>query len=64
LVLLCASVTYAADFCITETSPPGLTYVGQNFKIPGKGKCKPWTGFVSLTAVPLGVPVHWYCLHG
>jgi hypothetical protein len=29
--------------------------------MPGKGKCKPWTGFVSLTAVPLGVSVHWYC---
>jgi hypothetical protein len=51
LVLLCASVTYAADFCIIESTFPNLTYVGQNFKIPAKGKCKPWTGFVSLSTL-------------
>jgi hypothetical protein len=50
LVFLAASVTYAADFCITESTFPGLTYVGQNFKIPAKGKCKAWIGFVSLGA--------------
>jgi hypothetical protein len=31
----------ASDFCITN----GDTVVGKNFRIPSKGKCKPWLGY-------------------
>jgi len=40
----------ASDFCITESTGLGLTFVGKSFKIPGKGKCKPWIGFVKSGA--------------
>jgi hypothetical protein len=36
------ALSHAGDFCIT-TGPN--TWVGKNFKIPGKGKCHPWAGF-------------------
>ena len=39
-----APVAYAADLCITVTPNDSTKYVGKGFRVPGKGKCKPWNG--------------------
>ena len=49
VLLLVPQVTLAADFCLT--SPP---LVGKSFKIPSKGKCKQFVGFLRT-----GVPGAW-----
>jgi len=49
IVALATTPAHAGgDFCITETSPPNLQYIGQKFSIPARGKCKPWLGFSLL----------------
>jgi len=39
-----APAAYAADFCITVSPNDSTKYVGKGFRVPGKGKCKPWNG--------------------
>jgi len=40
VLLLAPQIMHAADFCLVN--PP---LVGKGFKIPSKGKCKPFLGF-------------------
>jgi hypothetical protein len=42
----------AADFCIDEG---GSIFVGQAFKVPGKGKCKTWKGFLLVPGLPVAI---------
>ena len=63
-VLMLSVVAEAKDFCVQadETASSHTLFVGKNFSVPGKGKCKPWLGFVSGfwhnsagTTAPLGL---------
>jgi hypothetical protein len=57
-VCLAPTASWAADYCLTFPSAPSYLLVGRNFKIPGKGKCKQWTGFTpqnSLNSPTSGV---------
>ncbi len=46
VALAAGSASAGGDFCITETDPPSFQYVTQKFSIPGRGKCKPWLGYM------------------
>lgn len=49
MLVLVPGVSQAKDYCIGFTGFPGSEFVGRGFTIPGKGQCKPFTGF--FTAV-------------
>lgn len=42
----------AADFCIDEG---GSIFVAQGFKVPDKGKCKTWKGFLLVPGLPVAI---------
>ena len=44
--LIATTPAYAKDLCLNLD---GFTFVGKGVAIPGKGKCKPWGGFVEST---------------
>ena len=45
-VLLLAGTVQAKDFCIDSLGSPSDSpdFIGENFKLPKKGKCKPFIG--------------------
>lgn len=49
-LLLLAAGAARADYCITFTDFPGDFYVGRSFNLPGKGKCKTFTGFALVAS--------------
>lgn len=42
----------AKDYCIHGVGNVNVTYVAQQFKIPGPGKCAAWMGFCSAGCSP------------
>jgi hypothetical protein len=65
VIAFSASLASAGDFCFNSTSPPNpapptnpdILVVAQNFKVPGKGKCKAVVGFEVASATN-EVPPH------
>jgi len=47
LLILTPGVVLAKNYCISGFGNPSFVLVGQGFKVPAKGKCTPWTGFVA-----------------
>ena len=47
LLVIASAAPARADFCL---STGFATWVGKGFRIPPKGKCKPWNGFLVTTA--------------
>ncbi|HUY26272.1 MAG TPA: hypothetical protein VMV27_02525 [Candidatus Binataceae bacterium] len=45
LLILTPGVVLAKNYCISGFPNASYILVGQGFKVPAKGKCKPWTGF-------------------
>jgi len=45
ILVLVPGVSMAKDFCINFTAFPTSGFVGRGFTVPGKGQCKPFTGF-------------------
>jgi hypothetical protein len=50
LLILTPGVVLAKNYCIGGFGNPDFVFVGIGFKVPAKGKCTPWTGFVALGA--------------
>src|SRR5262245_54111070 len=46
------TAAHAADFCVDEG---GVIFVGQGFKVPGKGKCKTWKGFLLVPGLAVSI---------
>ena len=44
IVCWSATIGSARDFCINYNGGV-CNYVGKSFKVPDKGKCRPWSGF-------------------
>ncbi len=47
LLILTPGVVLAKNYCISGFGNPSYILVGIGFTVPGKGKCKPWAGFVA-----------------
>ncbi|HKA56565.1 MAG TPA: hypothetical protein VKJ47_23210 [Candidatus Binatia bacterium] len=52
VVSLVTAPAWGGDFCIQLGSGLIAKFVGKNFKVPGKGKCKPWAGFCATGCSP------------
>src|SRR5262249_2122228 len=52
VVRLVTAPAWGGDFCIQLSSSLIAKFVGKNFKVPGKGKCKPWAGFCATGCSP------------
>lgn len=46
LLFLTPGVVLAKNYCISGFPNPAFIAVGIGFKVPSKGKCKTWSGFV------------------
>jgi hypothetical protein len=46
VLVLGAGVARAADFCVVPVPGSGSQFVGKDFRMPGKGKCKAWNGIL------------------